>query len=151
MAKRRGHGPQKHVVRRPGYGSLRSAIDRCHNPNSKDFARYGGRGITVCDRWRDDPSLFFSDIGERPEGATLDRIDGSRGYEPGNCRWATWTEQARNRSNNKLEDHEPEQIRWLCSLGYKQAEIARFFEIDQSHVSRIVTGDRGMRAEVSGV
>lgn len=78
------------------YSSWSSMRDRCLNTNSKDYPRWGGRGITVCDRWNDF-SNFIADMGERPEGTTLDRIDGSKGYSPDNCRWATPKQQARNR------------------------------------------------------
>lgn len=82
----------------PTYESWRSAIYRCHNKDSKDFPRYGGRGITVCQQWRDSFEDFLADMGDRPDGTTLDRypnVDGN--YEPNNCRWATGSEQARNR------------------------------------------------------
>ena len=82
----------------PTYDSWRGAINRCHSPTSKDFARYGARGITVCTRWRESFEAFLADMGERPNGLTLDRYPDTNGnYEPGNCRWATDTEQARNR------------------------------------------------------
>lgn len=71
-------------------------IQRCTNPAATGFENYGGRGIAICERWRDYQN-FLDDMGERPTGLTLDRIDNDRNYEPGNCRWATWSEQMRNR------------------------------------------------------
>jgi hypothetical protein len=72
---------------------------RCNNPNAPDYSRYGGRGIEVCRRWQNSFQNFLDDMGERPEGKTLDRADNSKGYEPDNCRWATPTEQQENRRN----------------------------------------------------
>lgn len=82
----------------PTYDSWRSAKDRTLNKTSKDYPRYGGAGITFSPKWISFEE-FVADMGERPRGTTLDRIDGSKGYEPGNCRWATPTEQARNRKD----------------------------------------------------
>jgi hypothetical protein len=86
------------------YAVWRSMLSRCTNPNAKDYPRYGGRGITVCDRWRVFEN-FLADMGPRPDGLTLERENGARGYEPGNCKWATPTAQARNRSSNVLVTH----------------------------------------------
>lgn len=75
--------------------------DRCSNPNSPNFKNYGGRGIIVCDRWRDSFKNFYEDMGD-PNGLTLERIDVNGNYEPSNCKWDTPKNQARNRTNNVL-------------------------------------------------
>lgn len=80
-----------------------SMLTRCHNERCKSFARYGGRGITVCERWRADFAAFLADVGPRPSPRhQIDRIDNARGYEPGNVRWATAREQALNRRSNRM-------------------------------------------------
>jgi hypothetical protein len=79
------------------FKSWDSMRQRCLNENDPSFARYGGRGISVCARWRDDFAAFLKDMGERPAGKTLDRIDGRGDYSPDNCRWASYKDQVRNR------------------------------------------------------
>lgn len=72
-------------------------IGRCHNPTDHKFPQYGAQGISVCPRWRDRFEAFFADMGHCPAGMSIDRVDNDRGYEPGNCRWATAKVQSQNR------------------------------------------------------
>lgn len=80
---------------------------RCLDPGHTIFHKYGAKGVTVCERWKDSFENFFADMGEKPTRAhQIDRIDNEKGYEPGNCRWATAKEQARNRTTTRLFTHD---------------------------------------------
>lgn len=81
----------------PLYKVYVDMIGRCTRLSHHAYARYGGRGITVCERWRADFWAFVADVGDRPDGMSIDRIDNDRGYEPGNVRWADDSTQAKNR------------------------------------------------------
>lgn len=78
----------------------KSMISRCYIPSATGFKNYGARGISVCDRWRKSFVNFLFDMGECPDGFSIDRIDVNGNYEPSNCRWITFSEQQRNRRNN---------------------------------------------------
>ena len=93
----RTHGMTKTSI----YAIWDSMIQRCTNPNRKDYFKYGGRGIVVCNEWMTFEN-FISDMGERPIGLSLDRIDNNGNYDKANCRWATATQQGRNQSTNRL-------------------------------------------------
>jgi hypothetical protein len=91
------HGNSTGYAVTPTYQSWRSMIQRCTNPKRRNYKWYGGRGITVYNRWLDSFDNFFKDMGQRPAGKTLDRYPNPDGnYEPGNCRWATQREQIHN-------------------------------------------------------
>lgn len=79
------------------HSSWRAMRYRCEDPKSPSFKHYGGRGIAVCQRWRDSFDAFYADMGPRPDGTTLDRIDSNGNYEPGNCQWAQHKDQHRNK------------------------------------------------------
>lgn len=101
MAIRHGHNRANGGKPTPTYNSWASMVQRCTDPNYHSFSKYGGRGVRVCDRWRTFVN-FLADMGERPDGATLDRIDNDGDYEPGNCRWATPRQQSNNRRNTLM-------------------------------------------------
>jgi hypothetical protein len=86
------------------YNSWKEMRKRCTNKNRKEYRDYGARGIKVCARWNDFRT-FLSDMGPRPKGTTLDRINNDGDYEPGNCRWATYLEQNRNRRASATQTH----------------------------------------------
>jgi hypothetical protein len=91
------HGHSQRKNRSPTYSSWVSMMARCNIPSATGYERYGARGISVCQRWHKFEN-FLADMGERPDGLSIDRIDGSGNYEPVNCRWATWTEQRINQN-----------------------------------------------------
>jgi hypothetical protein len=84
----------------PEWHTYYRMLDRCYNAKNARFASYGGRGIEVCSDWKDSFVSFHRDMGPRPDACSLDRIDVNGHYEPGNCRWATATQQAQNKTTN---------------------------------------------------
>lgn len=98
----RKHGHKSGGKYTPEYIAWSNIIARCCNRNSQAFKNYGGRGITICAEWRESFESFFAYVGSRPgKGFEIDRIDNSRGYEPGNVRWATRKINCRNRRSTK--------------------------------------------------
>lgn len=116
------HGHKIGGVGSPTYDTWRGMRSRCSNPNDGGWEAYGGRGITVCDRWADFRN-FLADMGERPSrDHEIDRKDNDGNYEPGNCRWATNKRNARNRRNNR-QVLTPRGVMLLC-------EAAEVFGVD---------------------
>ena len=120
------HGQTVRGQSTPTYRSWYQMHRRCLKPTSKIYKYYGGRGIRICDRWMGDGGFanFLADMGERPPGASIDRIDNNGNYEPGNCRWATRHEQARNKRNVTLTPITVETVRYLASYGMPRKRIA---------------------------
>lgn len=100
-------------------------IRRTTNPDHPRWADWGGRGITVCNAWREYP-VFLADMGEKPPGTTLDRIDNDGNYEPGNCRWATHAQQQANRRSFKLT---PDKVREIQRHNAQGLSIGLIAEI----------------------
>jgi hypothetical protein len=107
------------------YDIWQAMRSRCTKPHNPKYHRYGGRGITVCERWQDFKN-FLADMGERPEGMQLDRKDNDGPYSPDNCRWATPQEQMNNTSFNVFIEHDGRKLtisQWARELNIKPNTI----------------------------
>lgn len=134
------HGHSRKGAWSPTYYSWAAMVSRCTNPKRNNWHLYGGRGIAVCDRWREF-AAFLADMGERPPGTSLDRIDPSKGYSKGNCRWATRTEQNRNRRNNRLDEEAVEALRFFRATGLLSiTEAAERFGVSTTTVKLVQKG-----------
>lgn len=102
-----------------------SMMRRCYNTSATRYARYGGRGIAVCERWHD-AVKFFEDMGEPPENMTIERVDNNGNYSPNNCRWASYVEQNNNRSTTKFIEFLGERLsgaQWARRLGISKSTL----------------------------
>lgn len=114
--KHHGHSYDAAGKRSPTYRSWQNMVARCTNPTAPNFAHYAKRNITLCDRWRTF-THFLEDMGEAPPRGTIERRDNDKGYEPGNCCWATRRQQANNRSTNIYFEYK--------GVSYTLANLAR--------------------------
>lgn len=124
----------------PEYHSWKGIIQRCENPNSSGWARYGGRGIRMCERWRNSFSAFLEDMGERPfPKAQVDRIDNDGNYEPGNCIWTTNKENSRHSTRSKLNYQKAEAIRDMADI-MTPMKLAGIYGVSKSCIRDVING-----------
>lgn len=119
------HGHAQKGKTSPTYSTWQGMVARCRNPKRREYKHYGGRGIEVCEQWMNFEN-FLADMGERPPGTTIERIDNDGNYEPGNCRWATQKEQNNNRRNNHLITFNGKTLtmqQWARSLRISSANL----------------------------
>jgi hypothetical protein len=136
------------VERQPEFECYSAMIDRCHNPRSKNYSNYSGRGIKVCEKWRQGFWFFIEDVGRRPSPAhSLDRFPDTNGdYEPGNVRWATAREQQLNRRVNRFIEHAGERltiVEWAERTGISRRTIQIRIDRLRWSVERALTEPSG--------
>lgn len=117
---------------------------RCLNPNSDKWKWYGGRGITICERWSSYEN-FLADMGDRPVSMTLDRINNDGPYAPCNCRWATQLEQTRRQPKNKLSEEIADRMKVDRMTGMTYEAIGQKYGVTKSAAHRAITGATWMR------
>lgn len=122
----------------PTYRSWKEMRQRCMNPRNDKYQWYGGRGISICQRWMEYQN-FLADMGERPAGTTLDRIDNDGPYSPENCRWATQTEQTRKQKKNVLSEELADKMRTDRAAGMTFKQLGEKYGVDKTTAHRCCT------------
>lgn len=127
----------------PEYVAWKAMIQRCEYPKAQHYDRYGGSGIRICSEWRSSFETFLRDMGRKPsKNHSLDRFPDQKGnYEPGNCRWATRTEQSRNRSNVRLDLDAANEIRRLQLCGFGKKAICESLGLSLGAVVGVMYGN----------
>jgi hypothetical protein len=125
----------------------KSMKQRCYNKKNKSYKNYGGRGIKMCDRWKNSFIEFYKDVGKKPEGLSINRKNNDEGYTPQNCEWSNRKEQNRNSRNCKLSEHKAITIKRLYSEGFLINEIAILYRVSDSMISHIITKRNWRRNE----
>lgn len=134
------HGHTSKGQTSPTYRSWEGMVQRCTNPKAPNYKYYGGRGILIYPRWRLSFRYFLEDMGERPEGMTLDRIDPDGDYRPENCKWSTWSQQMSNRRPWKTT---PEVVKAVVELKRRkcpvtQGRLAEWFGVHRNTIYKIL-------------
>lgn len=139
---RRKYNKELNCYQMPEYRSWQSMKSRCNYNKHISYKNYGGRGITVCDRWENSFYEFIKDMGKKPSQLhSLDRIDNNKGYCPENCRWATQEEQSRNRRNIVLNHDLAKHIRQINQeKGWGRKKIAKYLELPLGSVTGVLHG-----------
>lgn len=140
------HGKSKTAL----YSLWQNMIARCSNPNLREWKHYGGRGIVVCEQWKDF-EVFVSDMGDPPfDGAEIDRTDNDGNYEPDNCRWATRTEQCNNTRSNVVLDIDGESktlVQWSRETGIPYKTIHNRVKAGKFGLDLVAPQKRGSRVK----
>ena len=131
------------MSRTPEYQAWRNMKKRCFNPNTKQYSDWGGRGITVCDRWKNSFENFLADMGLKPTPKhSIDRINNDDDYCLDNCRWATKAEQYNNRRSNRfitIDDDTLTIVQWEKKMGYKENVIWQRLKMGWSEYRAVMT------------